>query len=85
MRNILIIIICTVLFTGCKTGARRFGGEAEIVLDKNQKLLMATWKDNNLWYLTEEMDSAYTPKKKMLIESSNFGILEGKVIFIESK
>jgi len=46
---------------------------------------MATWKDDNLWYLTEEMDSAYTPKKKMLIESSNFGILEGKVVFIESK
>ena len=37
MRNILIIIICMVLFMGCKTGARRFGGEAEIVLDKNQK------------------------------------------------
>ncbi len=65
--------------------SRKFGGITEIRLEKGQKLLEATWKDNNLWYLTEPMDDDYTPKTKVFREDSNFGVLEGKVLFIESK
>ena len=65
--------------------ARKFGRTTEIRLEKGQKLLEATWKDNNLWYLTEPMDDDYTPKTKVFREDSNFGVLEGKVLFIESK
>lgn len=31
------------------------------------------------------MDDDYTPKTKVFREDSNFGVLEGKVLFIESK
>ena len=31
------------------------------------------------------MDENYKPKNKMFIENSSYGILESKVIFIETK
>jgi len=45
----------------------------------------ATWKEDNLWYLVEPMDSDYVPKTKVFKESSLYGALEGKVIFIENR
>jgi len=65
--------------------SRKYGGTTEIKLEKGQKLIEATWKDDDLWYLTEPMDSEYIPKMKVFKESSSFGIMEGKVIFIETK
>lgn len=46
---------------------------------------MATWKESNLFYLYEEMDSNYVPKIKMFVESSAYGVLETKITFIESR
>ena len=86
----LIILFCVVMVIifvfGCdKWTTRNFGGESTIMLPKNEKLIEATWKGNNLWYLTVPMDSNYVPKTKIFQESSMVGVLEGKVIFIESK
>ena len=69
------------------TRTRVWGGKMTIELPKGQKLVEATWKgeSNSLWYLTEPMDSTYTPKAKMFKEYSRFGVLEGSVIFIEGK
>lgn len=80
----LILIFCYVI--GCDQFiTRNFGGEITINLPKNEKLVEATWKGNNLWYLTEPMDSCYVPKTKMFKENSIGGLLEGKVIFVEHK
>ena len=65
--------------------SRKFGGSTTINLEKGQKLVEATWKENSLWYLTEPMDSNYVPKTKTFIEDSNFGVLEGTVTFVESR
>ena len=65
--------------------SRKFGGSTTINLEKGQKLVEATWKENSLWYLTEPMDSDYVPKTKIFKEDSNFGVLEGTVTFIESR
>lgn len=46
---------------------------------------MATWKETDLFYLTEPMDSDYTPKTKLFKEDSSFGVLETEVKFIETK
>lgn len=46
---------------------------------------MATWKEADLFYLYEEMDSNYVPKTKMFVESSAYGVLETKITFIESR
>lgn len=49
------------------------------------KVTMATWKNDDLFYMIEEMDSSYVPKQKILMEDASFGILETKVVFVESR
>ena len=81
---IIIVIACCSCTEHSK--ARHWGGEETVNLPKGMKLLEVTWKENNnLWYLLEPMDDDYTPKTKVFKEDSRFGIMEGKVKFIESK
>ena len=65
--------------------ARNVGGKMTVKLPKGEKLMMATWKNADLFYLTEPMDSGYIPKKKMLRESSTYGVFETEITFVESK
>ena len=65
--------------------ARRYGGKMKIELPKGEKLMMATWKESNLFYLTEPMDSGYVPKEKVFKENSNFGVCESEITFIERR
>ncbi|MEE0041037.1 hypothetical protein [Catenibacterium sp.] len=65
--------------------ARQFGGTIIIELPVGEKLIMATWKDIDLFYLTEPMDSDYIPKVKTFREASNWGVMESTVIFKEKK
>ena len=86
----VILIILTVLYLcSCteNTRSRVWGGKMTIELPKGQKLVEATWKGdgNSLWYLTEPMDADYIPKIKIFQEDSRFGVLEGSVVFVESK
>ncbi len=86
IKLVLVIIMLAFMLTSCEQYfSRNWGGTTTIKLEKGKKLIEATWKENNLWYLVEPMDPDYTPKTKEFIESSNYGVLEGKVIFIESK
>ena len=86
--SIMIAIILIVTCCSCTehTRARSWGGEETVTLPSGMKLLEVTWKENNsLWYLLEPMDSEYTPKTKIFKEDSRFGMLEGKIVFIENK
>ena len=56
-----------------------------IELPVGEKLVMATWKDIGLFYLTEPMDSDYIPKVKTFKEVSNWGVMESIVTFKERK
>ena len=56
-----------------------------INLKPGQKLIMATWKETDLFYLTEEMEPDYTPKEKIFHEDSSFGMLESTVVFKETR
>ena len=86
IKLVLVIILSIVMFSGCQQSlTRNFGGTTTVKLEPGQRLVEVTWKDNNLWYLVEPMEPNYTPKTKEFIESSNGGVFEGKVIFIESK
>lgn len=89
MKRIILIftaIICIVL-TSCtrQQMTREFGGKMEIKLPVGQELMMVTWKDNDLFYLTRPMTPDYTPVTKTFQESSSFGIMESTVLFIESR
>lgn len=84
-----ILAIATLIsFSSCNESyqSRIAGGTMKVNIPKGYRLIEATWKDGaNLWYLVEPMDSDYTPKEKMLIEKSAIGIVQGQVIFVESK
>lgn len=75
----------------CKTDpfenyvTRNLGGSQTITLEKGQRLVEITFKRNDLWILTEPMDSDYVPKTKTFYENSNFGIMEGKITIIEQR
>lgn len=84
--RLFVVIILAVIMCSCQqTISRQYGGTTEIRLEPGKKLVEVTWKENNLWYLVEPMEPNYTPKTKEFIESSNYGVFEGKVIFYESK
>ena len=90
MKKILTLFVCVLSITALTIScdnymSRKFGGSTTINLEKGQKLVEATWKENSLWYLTEPMDSNYVPKTKTFKEDSNFGVLEGTVTFVESR
>lgn len=84
---IFIIALISIAFIGCTENqrARTFGGSMTVELPKGQKLMMATWKEDNLYYLLEPMEDNYTPKTKKFVESSSWGVLESTVTFIESR
>jgi hypothetical protein len=87
MKIIITLIALLTIATSC-TGqhiARKYGGKLKIELPKGEKLMMATWKEANLFYLTEPMDSGYIPKEKVFRESSNFGVWESEITFIEMR
>ena len=87
--SILLILIVGVIlkwyFFPENKVARVFGGTMEVKVEPGEKVMMATFKGDNLFYLTEPMDSGYVPKVKVLREKSVKGIIESKVKFIESK
>ena len=85
MKKLLALVLGIVLLSSCQHFTRQVGAKITIRLEKGQRLTLVTWKESSLWYLTEKMDSDYKPKTKVFQESSLLGVLEGKVIFIESK
>lgn len=86
MKRAIILFVLSLVLTSCEQEiTRNFGGTTTIKLEPNQRLIEATWKDADLWYLVEPMPVDYKPTTKYFVESSTYGILEGKVIFIESK
>ena len=81
-----LIAVSVLMIAGCQVATRSFGGTTEIKVEKGFKVTNVSWKDEgNIWYFIEPMENDYTPKTKYFVESSTYGVLEGKVIFIESK
>jgi len=86
LKLILALVACVMLGSCTKQSmVKKFGGTMTVKLPKGQKLMMATWKESDLFYLTEPMDSDYTPKTKTFQEDSKWGVAETKVLFVEEK
>lgn len=84
----IILVIAVSLFWILlpeNTVVRKLGGTLEIEIEPGQKVMMATFKESDLFYMTEPMDSGYIPKVKTLHEKSKYGLIESKVKFIESR
>lgn len=81
---ILSLSICLVL-TGCQSATKSIGGEMTLELEPGHKLETITWKGDSLWYLTRPTRENEQPETHTFQQSSNFGVLEGTVIVVESK
>lgn len=82
-----MLIITAAIFTACTDNqrARSWGGEMTINLQPNQKIVNATWKDEDLWILTRPMRADETPEVYTFQENSTWGIMEGTVTIVEKR
>lgn len=85
MKKILICLIALCAISCENWRARHIGGTMEINIERGYKVTSATFKEGNLWYFVEPMDSTYVPTQKKLVEKSMYGALEGTIIFNESR
>ena len=87
MKKFILILIAAICLCSCteQIMTRELGGEMTIELPKGQELMMVTWKDTDLFYLTRPMADDYVPVKKTFKESSAYGVMESTVYFIESR
>lgn len=85
MKKLLIILILGLFSCTENERAKEYGGNAELKLPDNTKLINVTWKGTNLWYITRPMtieDSAIT---YTFTEESGYGIFQGTYTVIETK
>lgn len=83
----LVVMVLGILFVVIfpeNKRSRVFGTEMKIEVEPGQKVMMATFKGDNLFYMTEPMEPGYSPKTKTLREKSGRGIIEATVKFIET-
>ncbi len=75
------------MLASCTENSRvkNFGGEGTINLPKGRKLINITWKEQEIWYLTRQMDSNDVAETYQFHEESSFGVMEGTYTIIESK
>lgn len=88
MKTLALTAMLAVLsLTSCTENSRAkgWGGTATVDLAPNTKVIGATWKESQLWYLTRPMRADEVAETSTLIEQSNFGLMEGKVVFKETK
>lgn len=82
---LVLSLLVAVSLSGCGSVAKSFGGTITINVEKGQKVVTASWKDANLWVLTRAMKPEEKPETLNYVEHSNLGIINGKVILVESK
>ena len=87
MKKFILIIIALICMCSCteQIRTRQLGGKMEIRLPAGQELMEATWKDDDLFYLTRPMAPDYVPVTKTFQESSSWGVMESTVYFIETR
>ncbi|MEY4602647.1 MAG: Brevibacillus phage Jenst [Candidatus Parcubacteria bacterium] len=81
----VLITILLLTLTGCTANdrAKNYGGTMTVNLPAGQKLVNTSWKNADMWYLTRPSRDGEKPEVLTLHEDSNFGMMQGKVIFKE--
>lgn len=89
--KIVLLLALTFIFPGMMSSctdnqlARNYGGKSQIILPKGQKLINATWKNDDLWFLTRPMKTEDQPETYLFKEDSSFGLMQGEVSIKETK
>jgi hypothetical protein len=91
IKNILkaTALVAILSLTACENEmAKYFGGTMTVELEKDQKLVNASWKSSSkssssLWLLTRDRKADEQPETYKYIEKSTYGVFEGTVIIRE--
>jgi len=92
IKNILKATACgaaILSMTACDNyAAKHLGGTMTVELEKDQKLVNASWKSSkdsgtSLWLLTRARKEGETLDTYKYIEKSTLGVLEGTVTIVE--
>ena len=84
-----IIILCIMLFCffaiSCteQQRAKQYGGSTKITIPPGKKLIIATWKGDNLWFLYRDRKDNEQPEIYEFRESSSWGVFQGVIKVIE--
>jgi hypothetical protein len=83
----LVVVLFLVICRSCSNQGmtRSWGGEMDMYLDPNRKLVEVTWKDDSIWYLTKPMTDDDIAEEYEFAESSVMGLLEGTLRIHETK
>lgn len=81
----LLSLAAVLAFTGCTENSRAkgLGGNMNVDIPADKKLVTATWKERNLWYLMRQRQENEKPDTYIFQEKSNYGLVQGKVTFNE--
>jgi len=84
-KNILLSIVAALAFASCTENerAKQFGGTMKVNLPPNTEFVSATWKNDEVWYIHRPRKQGETIDTITMQEDSKFGLVEGKVLFIE--
>lgn len=86
---VFIMVVILLIFMGrsCSNQGmtKNWGGEMDMYLDPNRKLVEVTWKDDSIWYLTKPMTDDDIAEEYEFAESSVMGLLEGTLHVHETK
>ena len=87
---ILFMMIVVLLVAICKSCSnqgmtKNWGGEIDMYLGPNRKLVEVTWKDDSIWYLTKSMTDDDIAEEYEFAESDAIGLLEGTLRIYETK
>lgn len=85
MKKILICLAAIAAVSCENTTTRHLGSTMTIDVEPGYKVTNATFKDEEIWYFVEKMDSTYVPTQKKLVEKSMYGVFEGAIIFKERR
>ena len=81
----MALIFLTLLACTENQRTKAFGGTMEVKLPCDQVVFDVTWKGENLWYATQPPRPDWRPENKRFVEYSSYGLIEGEVIFAESR
>ena len=81
----IALFLAFLALSGCtdQCRAKGWGGSAQTDLPCGQKLVVMTWKNDDLWFLTRPMRPGEKAETYTFVESSSFGVLEGTITVVE--
>jgi len=79
MKKVLFLGLVLLSLLSCteNTRARHWGGKEVVTLQPNHRFINATWKEGDLWIVTEDTIT----HQFYFSEKSRYGLLEGSIEF----